>query len=61
MAVDQAGVGQRPEMLRGLEFGRVGRQEDQMDMVGHAQGDARRFPACAVEDERKLLVGLAPT
>ena len=37
MAVVEGRVGQRPEMLGGLEFGGIGRQEEQVDMVGHAQ------------------------
>ena len=37
MAVDQRRVGERPEMFGWLEFWRIRRQEEQMDMVGHAQ------------------------
>jgi len=32
--VDQRVVGEAPQMLGGLEFGGVGRQEDQMEAVG---------------------------
>ena len=48
-------VGQRPEVLGGLQFGRVGRQEEQMDVLGHAQPHAG-VPARAVEDEHDLLL-----
>jgi hypothetical protein len=56
MLVDQRGVGERPEMLRRLQFGGVRRQEEQMDMVRHAQLHAG-VPAGAVEDEHHLLAG----
>ena len=36
LAIDQGGVGQRPEMFSGLELGRVGREEEQVDMLRDA-------------------------
>ncbi len=54
VTVGQTGVGQRPEMLGGLQLGRVGRQKEQMDMLGHAQLDAGVL-AGAVEDQHDLL------
>ena len=54
MAVGERGVGQRPEMLGGLELGRIRRQEQQMEMLGHAQFEAG-VPAGAVQDEHDLL------
>jgi hypothetical protein len=54
LPVDQAGVGQGPEMLGRLELGRVRRQEQQMDMLGDAQPLAG-VPACAIQDQHDLL------
>ena len=54
MAVDQAGVGQRPQVLGGLQFGRVRREEEQVDMVGHTQLHAG-VPSGAIEDQHNLL------
>jgi hypothetical protein len=56
MAVGQHGVSQWPEMLSRLQFGRVRRQEEQMDVLRHAQMDAG-VPACAVENEDDLFGG----
>jgi len=35
MAIDQHRVGQRPEVLGGLELRRIGGQEQPMEMFGH--------------------------
>ena len=43
-------------MLRRLELRRVRRQEEQMDMLGHAQPHAA-VPAGPVERQYNLLVG----
>ncbi|HEV8190845.1 MAG TPA: hypothetical protein VGP82_05090 [Ktedonobacterales bacterium] len=56
MAVGQGGIGQRPQMLSRLELGRIRREEEQVDMVRHAQLDAR-MPAGAIQDEDDLLGG----
>ena len=56
MAIGQHGVGQGPEMLSGLQFGRIGGQEQQMHMLGHAEVDAG-MPAGSVEHENDLLGG----
>ena len=56
VAVDEAGIGERPEMLGGLQLGRIRRQEVQMDVLGDAQPHAG-MPAGAVEDEHDLLGG----
>ncbi len=37
VAIDQHGIGQRPEVFGGLQFRRVRRQEEQVQVVGHAQ------------------------
>ena len=37
MAIHQDGIGERPEMLSGLEFGRICWQKQQVEVVGHAQ------------------------
>lgn len=54
VAVRERGVGQRPEMFGGLDLGRVGGQEEQMHVVGHAQFHAA-MPAGAVEDQYNLF------
>lgn len=52
MAVDEDRVGQRPHMLDGLEFRRIGWKEEQMDMHRHMQTYAR-MPACeGIEPKR---------
>jgi hypothetical protein len=56
MAVDQTAVGQRPQVLSRLQFGRVGGQEEQVHVVGDAQLDAG-VPAGTVEHEHNLLGG----
>ncbi len=56
VAIGQRGVGQWPEMFSRLEFGRIGRQEEQMEVVGNAQVNAA-MPARAVEDQDNLLGG----
>ena len=43
-------IHQRPEMLGGLEFGRVGRQEDEADSIGDGQAFGS-MPAGVVEHE----------
>ena len=37
MAVEQRRVGERPEVFSWLQFRGIRRQEEQVDMVGHAQ------------------------
>ena len=54
MPVGQHRVGQRPQVLRGLQLGGVGRQEQQMDVLGHAQPQAF-VPAGTVEHEDDLF------
>ena len=54
MAVDQDGVGEGPQMLGGLEFRRIRRQEEQVDVVRHAQA-LRAVPSSTVQDEHNLL------
>ena len=56
MAVVQHSVGQWPEVLGRLEFGRVRRQEQQMEVIRHAQLEAF-VPASAIEDQHDLLGG----
>jgi hypothetical protein len=56
MAVGQGGIGERPEMFGGLQLGRIRRQEEQVDVLGHTQLDAR-MPAGAIQDEDDLLGG----
>jgi len=57
--IDEGGIGQRPEMLSRLQFGGIGRQKEQMPMVGHAQLDAG-VPAGPIEDEHDLFSGTGP-
>ncbi len=47
-------VGERPQALTGLQFGRIGRQEEQMDAFGHHQFFAG-MPACLIEDQQDPL------
>jgi hypothetical protein len=54
--VDERGVGQRPEVFGGLQFGRIGWEEEQVDVVGDPQPDAR-VPARPIEHEHNLLGG----
>ena len=56
MAVGQGRVGQRPQVLGRLQLGRIRRQEQPVDMLGHPQLDAG-MPARAVQDEDDLLGG----
>ncbi|HEX8982902.1 MAG TPA: hypothetical protein VF792_09050, partial [Ktedonobacterales bacterium] len=53
MAIDQAGVGQRPEMLSRLQFWGIRRQEEPVDVVGHTQLHAG-MPARAIEHQHNL-------
>jgi len=54
--IDQHGVRQRPQMLGGLELGRIRREKQQVDVLGHVQLDAR-MPARAIQDEDDLFAG----
>ena len=56
VAVGQHGIGQRTEMLRRLELGRVPRQEEHMHMVGDVQPHAGVLPR-PIQDEHNLLGG----
>ena len=42
-------IGQGPQALTGLQFGRIGRQEEQMDALGHHEVFAG-MPASLIED-----------
>jgi hypothetical protein len=50
MPIDDGLIHQRPKMLCGLEFGRVGRQEDEADPLGDDQA-LGSMPAGIVEHE----------
>lgn len=54
MAIDQHSVGQRPQALGRLQLGRVGRQKQQMDVLGDAQVEAG-VPTRAVENQHNLF------
>jgi hypothetical protein len=62
MAIGDRLIHQRPEMLRGLEFGRVGRQEDEADPIGDGQV-LGSMPAGIVEheDDAALAAGAGLT
>ena len=47
-------VGEWPQALTGLQFGRIGRQEEQMDAFGHHEFFAG-MPACLIEDQQDPL------
>ena len=54
MAVDQQRIGERPQMFSGMEFWGIGWQEEQVDVVRHAQA-LRAMPAGAIQQEYDLL------
>jgi hypothetical protein len=54
LAIDEHGIGERPEVLRWLQFRRIRRQEEQMDMVRHAQALCA-MPPCTIQHEHDLL------
>ena len=54
MPIDESGVGYRPQMLSGLQLGRVGRQKEQVNVLGHMQPHAG-MPSSTVEDQNNLL------
>lgn len=56
MPIGERGIDQGPEMLGGLEFGRVWRQKQQVDMLGGTQLDTA-VPAGPIEDQDDLLGG----
>lgn len=55
-AVGERLVGQRPEVLGGLEFGGVGREEEQMDALG-ATNRLAGMPPGAIQDQQDVLGG----
>jgi len=59
VAVDERGVREGPRMLGRLEFGRGGREDEEVDVLGHAQLRAG-VPARPIQDEDELLVGPGP-
>jgi hypothetical protein len=60
LPVDEAGIGEWPEMLSWLQFRRIRRQEEQMDMLRHAEPQARMPPARS-KTSTICFAGLAPT
>ena len=52
--VGYAFVGERPQALAGLQFGRIGWQEEQVDAFGHEELWAR-MPTCLIEDQHDPL------
>ena len=59
MLIDQRGIGQGPEVFGGLQFRRIGWQEQQMDMVRHTQA-LGAVPTCSIEHEHNLLLCSSP-
>ena len=59
MAVDEDGIGERPQMFRRLKFGRVRWQEQQVDVVWHTQ-TLGTVPARTVQHQYDLLLGVGP-
>lgn len=55
MPIGQRRVGQRPQVLGGMELRRIGREEQQMDMLGHPPS-AAGVPARAIQDQHDLFV-----
>lgn len=60
MLVDQGGVGERPEMLCGLQFWRIGRQKEQVHMVRHPQLEAG-VPPRPIKHQHDLSGGASTT
>jgi len=61
--IDEGGIGQRPQVLRRLQFRGIGRQKEQMHLLGmrgHPQLDAGGLPAGPIEDEHDLFGGTGP-
>jgi hypothetical protein len=56
VAIHQDGIGQGPEVLGRLQFRGIRWQEQEMDVLGHAQ-TLRLVPARAIQDEHDLLGG----
>ena len=54
MAIGEGLVGQRPQPLAGLEFGRVGRQEKELDTCRDDHLLAGMSP-CLIENEQNVL------
>jgi len=54
VAIGEHRVGERPQMLGGLEFGRVRREEQEVDVVGHAQA-LGAVPAGTIQDQHNLF------
>ena len=44
VAVDQRRIRQRPEVLGWLQFGRIGWEEQEVDVVGHARARLKQLP-----------------
>jgi hypothetical protein len=53
MAIGQRRIGERPQVLCGLELGRVGRQEQQVEMVRRPQA-LRAVPAGPIQHKHEL-------
>ena len=54
MAVHEHGVGQWPQMFCRLQFGRIRRQKEQVDMIWHAHA-LGAVPASPIQDEHDLF------
>jgi hypothetical protein len=55
MRIGQGFIAQRPQALAGLQFGRIGRQEQQMQTSGHDHFVAD-MPAGLIDDQHNLFV-----
>ena len=55
MAIDERRIGEGPEMFGGLELGRIGWEEVEIDVIGHPQTQTG-MPSCAIEDQDDLLL-----
>ena len=53
MPIHQHGIGEGPEMFGWLQFWRIGWEEEQVEVVWHAQA-LGAVPASAIEDEDNL-------
>jgi len=56
MAIEERRIGERPQMFRRLQFGRIRRQKEQVEVVWHTQA-LRAVPPGAIQHEHNLLGG----
>jgi hypothetical protein len=53
-AIDEDGIGQWPQVFGRLELGRIGREKQQVDVLGYPQTQTG-MPAGTIQDQHNLL------